>query len=415
MSKKKKKVNSNNTVNDQADAPAEKPVKLVEDIRPKKPAVEPKKEAGEKPVAEPAAHGWQHLLHDRKLIVLVCITLALLVITGATALVWKNQMARDRGNVTNQSKKPKAVAEETTPLTLPRRIDGVVVATADANNVPACVMIENAAFDGVRPQSGLSAAAVVYEIIVEGGITRLMAVYAGEQADPVGPVRSARDTYLEFASEYNCAYVHAGGSYTAMSAIPHFGLRDLEALREYQWFWRDSSKYSPHNLFTNTENLYKAISEGHSWTDAPTYTSWQFVDDDKLPTGEPALEVNIAFGGSYDVIYAYNTEGKYYERTNGGVLQTDAATGRTLTTRNIIVQHVPSGIYIEGKGRVNFSVTGEGTAEIFRNGVLTKGTWKKADRLGRTLFYDETGAEIPLVRGNSWVEIVPEGYSVTWK
>lgn len=408
MSKKKKK-------NKNALPPEEKPIIKVEDIRPKKTAVEPKKEAGEKPIAEPAAHGWKHLLHDRKLIVLVCITLALLVVTGATALVWKNQLARDRGNVTNQSKKPKAVAEETAPLTLPRRIDGIVVATADANNVPACVMIENAAFDGVRPQSGLSAASVVYEIIVEGGITRLMAVYAGEQTDPVGPVRSARDTYLEFASEYNCAYVHAGGSYTAMMAIPSFGLRDLEALREYQWFWRDSSKYSPHNLFTNTENLYKAISEGHSWTDEPTYVSWKFVDDTKLPAGDAATEVNINFGGSYNVKYTYNVEGKYYERTNGGVLQTDANTDAILTTRNIIVQHVPAGIWIEGKGRVNFSVTGEGVAEVFRDGVLTKGTWKKTDRLGRTLFYDETGAEIPLARGNSWVEIVPEGYTVDWK
>lgn len=415
MSKKKKKVSSNNTANSHTDAPAEKPVKLVEDIRPKKPVVELKKETGEEPTAEPTAHGWQHLLHDRKLIILVCVTLALLVVTGVTALAWKNQTARQSSNVINQSKKPKAVAEETAPLTLPRRIDGIVVATADANNVPACVMIENAAFDGVRPQSGLSAASVVYEIIVEGGITRLMAVYAGEQADPVGPVRSARDTYLEFASEYNCAYVHAGGSYTAMSAIPRFDMRELEALREYQWFWRDSSKYSPHNLFTNTENLYKAISEGHSWTDEPTYVSWKFVDDTKLPAGDAATEVNINFGGSYDVTYTYNMEGKYYERTNGGVLQTDANSGATLTTRNIIVQHVPPGIFIEGKGRVNFSVTGEGVVEIFRNGVLTKGTWKKSDRVSRTQFFDDTGAEISLARGNSWVEIVPEEYSVTWK
>ena len=301
------------------------------------------------------------------------------------------------------------------PLTLPRHIDGVVVATADANLVPACVMIENAAFDGVRPQSGLSAASVVYEIIVEGGITRLMAVYAGEQADPVCPIPTSHYTYLEFASEYNCAYVHAGGSYTAQLAIDNFELRDIDALREYQWFWRDSSKYSPHNLFTNTANLYQAIAEGHSWIEAPTYVSWQFVDDAKLPDGIVATEVKVNYGGAYNIIYTYNPEGKYYERTNGGVLQIDNNNDRTLTTRNIIIQHVPPGSYIEGKGRVNFSVTGEGVVEIIRNGVLTKGVWKKANRLDRTRFYDETGEEIQLARGNSWVEIVPEGYTVEWK
>ncbi|MBI4407086.1 MAG: DUF3048 domain-containing protein, partial [Candidatus Kerfeldbacteria bacterium] len=294
-------------------------------------------------------------------------------------------------------------------------LDGLLVAAADANNVPVCVMIENAAFDGVRPQSGLSAASVVYEVVVEGGITRLMAVFGGEAADEVGPVRSARDTYLEFVSEYNCGYVHAGGSYTAMQAIPRFELRDIDALYEGTWFWRDSSKYSPHNLFTNTENLYKAMSEGHSWTAAPVYATWNFVDDADLPTGDAATEVNIEFGGSYNVTYTYNSAAKYYERINGGTTQVDANNDRTLSVRNIILQHVPEGDYIEGKGRVNFSVTGEGTVEVIRNGVVTQGTWKKADRLDRTRFYDEAGVEIPLARGNTWVEIVPAGYTFDWK
>ncbi|EKD76318.1 MAG: hypothetical protein ACD_43C00153G0001 [uncultured bacterium] len=276
-------------------------------------------------------------------------------------------------------------------------------------------MIENAAFDGVRPQAGLSAAQVVYEVIVEGGITRLMAVFAGEKADTIGPVRSARDTYLEFASELNCAYAHAGGSYTAMEAIPNFKLRDLDGLREPKWFWRDSSKYSPHNLFTKTDNLYNAIKDGHSWTDAPTYSVWNFVDDDKIMTGEAANEVNILFGGSYDVNYTYSEEFKAYERKNGSVNHTDANTGKTLTARNIIIQKVPAGNFIEGKGRVNFSVTGEGEVNIFRLGKMEKGTWKKADRLARTQFFTTDGKEIPLARGNSWVEIVPEGYSFDWK
>jgi hypothetical protein len=276
-------------------------------------------------------------------------------------------------------------------------------------------MIENAAFEGVRPQAGLSAAQVVYEIIVEGGITRLMAVYAGEKADTVGPVRSARDTYLEFASELNCAYAHAGGSYTAMQAIPNFEMRDLDGLREPQWFWRDSSKYSPHNLFTSTDNLYTAIKDGHSWTDAPTYEVWSFVDDEKISVGETATEVNILFGGSYNVTYTYNAELAAYERTNGGVAHTDVNTGKTLAARNVIMQKVPAGDFIEGKGRINFSVTGEGEVYIARLGQLEKGTWKKADRLSRTQFFDAAGKEIKLARGTSWVEIVPDGYEYNWK
>src|SRR3989339_2036682 len=103
------------------------------------------------------------------------------------------------------------------PKKIPRRIDGVLVKPEESNLLPVCVMIENAAFGGVRPQSGLSQAQLVYEVIVEGGITRFMAVFSNAtQANAViGPGRSARDTYLEFVSELELAYAHAGGSYNA--------------------------------------------------------------------------------------------------------------------------------------------------------------------------------------------------------
>jgi hypothetical protein len=311
-------------------------------------------------------------------------------------------------------------------------------------------MIENAAFGGVRPQSGLNSASVVYEVIVEGGITRFMAVFAGEQSDEVGPVRSARDTYLEFASEYDCMYTHAGGSYTAMTAIPRFGLRDLDALREPQFFWRDSTKYAPHNLFTSTEKLEEAVV-AHSWhlEDEPDYESWNFVEavgapevseetdsaeavegedtvagedteegaavveEETVENGEEAIsQLQILFGGSYNVQYDYNDEGNYYERTNGNILQTDAATGETLRTNNIVVMHVGAGTSIEGKGRINWPVTGEGDVEIYHDGRVYYGTWKKPSRTERTQFYDADGELLPLVQGNTWVEVVPDHITV---
>lgn len=389
-------------------------VKVGKKVTAKKPTVE---EAAEKTEGEEPPTPW---FHDQKLLMMAAIVVALALIAVVTAVAWQKSQAGSGDKVVTETRKKNKTTEPVeAPTVLPRHLDGILVAVADANNVPVCVMIENAAFDGVRPQSGLSAASVVYEVVVEGGITRLMAVFGGETAAEVGPVRSARDTYLEFVSEYNCGYVHAGGSYTAMLAIQNFELRDIDALYEGKWFWRDSSKYSPHNLFTDTENLYQAASEGHSWTAAPVYTTWSFVDDADLPdgitSGGPATEVNIEFGGSYDVTYTYNATAKYYERANAGVTQIDANNDRTLSVRNIILQHVPEGDYIEGKGRVNFSVTGEGTVEVMRNGVVTTGTWKKANRLDRTRFYDAAGVEIPLARGNTWIEIVPAGYTFNWK
>lgn len=412
MSKKKSK-------KEQAAKPEVKPKGRTESTKEKSPATK-EPVVRKEPSISKNSRDWKAWVKTHKLPLGIAGGVLLLIISAlVVGLVWRqaaNQNS-DNGVGSNQKSKKKLqqVEGESVSITNARQIDGILVATAESNRVPACVMIENAAFSGVRPQSGLSAASVVYEVIVEGGITRLMAVFAGEQTDPVGPVRSARDTYLEFASEYNCGYVHAGGSYTAINAIPRFGLRDLDALRESRWFWRDAHKYSPHDLFTNTSNLYEAITTGHSWTDSPTYESWKFVDDVDLPNDDSATEINLGFGGSYDVTYTFNSEDGYYERINGGQNHTDSNTGKILTARNIIVQHVPEGDFIEGKGRVNFSVTGEGEVNIFRNGMLTTGIWKKADRLARTKFYTSDGQEIPLVRGNTWVEIVPDGYSVDWK
>lgn len=352
---------------------------------------------------------------DKRAQWLAIIVVILLVVAGAAgAVYYTNYSDHTTTTVTNKKNKSKNTNKVVAPTVLPRQIDGQMVAAADANKVPACVMIENADFEGVRPQAGLSSAQVVYEVVVEGGITRFMAVFAGGEADKVGPVRSARDTYLEFASEYNCGYFHAGGSYTAMQAIRNFKLRDVDGLLESKWYWRDSQKYSPHNLFTSTSNAYQAISEGHAWTEAPTYDSWLFADDQK-PTTLTANEVNVEFGGGYNVQYKYNTANANYERYDGGAAHTDSNSGDIITTRNVILEHVPAGIWIEGKGRVNFAVTGEGAVEIFHEGVVLEGTWKKADRLARTKFYDADGNELPLVRGNTWVEVVPDGVSSDWK
>lgn len=302
--------------------------------------------------------------------------------------------------------------------TAARRLDGMVVAKSESNLWPACIMVENAAFDGVRPQSGLSQASVVYEIIVEGGITRLMAVYGGETVTKIGPVRSARDTYIEFVSELDCMYGYAGGSFTAVQATQNLDIKTLNALSaDGRFYWRDKNLYAPHNLFTSSDLLTLASRDKKLDTLEPSFESWTFRDQPtEIRAGaRQATIITIDFSTpSYQVRWEYNTDQGYYERFNGGELQTDKETGQTLTARNVVVQMVPPGEYIEGKGRINFSVTGEGTVYIFRNGEVVEGTWKKANRTSRTQFYDSAGKLIELNRGNTWVEILPTDRSLSY-
>ncbi|MEK7539914.1 MAG: DUF3048 domain-containing protein [Patescibacteria group bacterium] len=309
-----------------------------------------------------------------------------------------------------------ATAEESSVAA--RHLDGMLVSTDEANTWPVCLMVENAAFDGVRPQSGLSQASVVYEVIVEGGITRLLAVYGGEAVTKIGPVRSARDTYIEFVSEMDCLYGYAGGSFTAAQATQSLALKTLNALSsDGRFFWRDKNIFAPHNLFTSSDLITLALRDKQLDTREPSYETWTFRDqpEEGSPEARQATLITLDFSTpAYQVRWEYKEEAGYYERYNGGVLHTDKENGQALTTRNIIVQMVPPGEYIEGKGRINFSVTGEGKVLVFRSGEVVEGTWKKADRVSRTQFFDAAGQPIELNRGNTWVEILPTDRSVTY-
>ncbi|MFH1536377.1 MAG: DUF3048 domain-containing protein [Patescibacteria group bacterium] len=306
--------------------------------------------------------------------------------------------------------------EEVLTGIIARRLDGMMVDATGANKQPVAIMIENLASGEVRPQHGLSRALVVYEVIVEGGITRFMALFAGEDASQIGPVRSARPTYLEFASEYDALYTHAGGSPEALGAIDGLGIKDLNALTGSRFFWRDTSKFAPHNLYTSSELIGFALRDMELEDEKVQFESWKFRDPKNLDDRtEEEKNIKVIFSTpSYDVEWKYDRENNNYTRTNGGVLQVDPATNETLTAKNIVVQSVPEALSAGEKGRVNFNVTGSGKVYVFREGEIVEGTWEKKDRLTRTKFYDENNQEIELVRGNTWIEILPEDSSLEY-
>lgn len=301
------------------------------------------------------------------------------------------------------------VAQETFRL-----IDGMAVDAEDANRQPIAVMIENAAFSGVRPQFGLSQAQLVYELVVEGGITRFMAVFAGEDfPESIGPVRSARPTFLEFVSEVDGLYAHAGGSPEAMQSIDGLGIKDLSALgADSRFFVRDSARVAPHNLFTSGTLLTLALRDKELANAEPNYESWVYKNDAPITVSPDDLErfVQIDFGSGADYLarWVYNKETNAYQRFNGGELQKDAIDKAILTFKNVVVVIVPPAIPAGEKGRINFDVTGSGDAYIARDGEVIKGRWEKPDRVSRTQFYTLEGNLIEFNRGSTWVEVLPE-------
>ncbi|MFH1366414.1 MAG: DUF3048 domain-containing protein [Patescibacteria group bacterium] len=298
-----------------------------------------------------------------------------------------------------------------------RRFDGLEVADASAASLwPVGVMIEN--LMTVRPQAGLSDASLIYETLAEGGATRFLVLFTGGSTAPViGPVRSARPYYLDWAYEYAALYAHAGGSPQALGNIRDYDTNNLDALsRDAVYFWRDTSRGAPHNLFTSGEKLVYALRDKGLLEKESTTRMWLFKDDAPLmERGEDQKFYKVKFSSyTYEVEWKFIKEENLYLRYNADRIQVDANNQQELKAKNIIVQIVPPEEYLGEKGRIGLNTHGEGKAFVLRDGIVIEGIWKKAERTDRTLFYDANGAEIEFNRGQTWIEVIPEGREWEW-
>jgi len=296
--------------------------------------------------------------------------------------------------------------EEEGEIKYVRALDGVVVVDEDqANPRIVSVMIED--LYQARPQSGLASAPLVYATLAEGGITRFIAFFNGdEELAKIGPVRSARPYYLEWVSEFDALYAHCGGSPNALAAIDGLGINDLNQMYSYKYFWRDTGRYAPHNLYTSSELLNTALRD-NGITESEIYRPWKFKDDEPDQSiNNVSIYVDYSVGETYDAEYLYNANNNDYVRYQLGSPQQDTNSG-DIRVKNVAIIRIPAEDYETEKGRLILDISGTGEAWVFRDGLKIHGIWQKEDRTSRTLFYNEEGNEIEFNRGNTWVEVVP--------
>jgi len=316
-------------------------------------------------------------------------------------------------------------------------------------------MIENHA--EARPQSGLSRADIVYEAVAEGGITRFLAVYyCGGSAQDIliGPVRSARIYYVDFASEYGDSplYVHIGGANDfSGSGDTHPKARALEQIQSYGWgryndidhasitakestyedssltFWRDYERLpgvaTEHTMYSTTDKLWwiaegrgltNVDEEGDSWDEV--FVSWKFKEEAGSNERGDVDDIKFNFWGGYGeygVNWQYNKESNEYLRYNGGQPHKDKNNDEQLKTKTVIVQFMQERGSIDRNKHILYTTTGTGNALVFQDGQAIKATWSKAKRESRTIF-KAGGKEIELNPGPIWIEIVPTHQDVEY-
>jgi hypothetical protein len=304
------------------------------------------------------------------------------------------------------------------PRTIPSKtvaspLTGVQIDPALATRPVTGVMIENSL--DARPQSGLNDAGIVFEAIAEAGITRFIGLYQEAQPQYIGPVRSLRPYYFDFASSFDASIAHVGGSPKALKQIRSGG-KDLDQFFNAGAYWRQSSRAAPHNVYTSFKNLDKLNKAKHY--KKSKFTPWPRKEEQPLATPKATtINVNIS-SANYNSSYKYDAKSNTYYRSEGGAKHVQLKSPNDKKPKQIhpkvlIALVMPYSIDSDGYHSV-YDMYGKGTAIIFQDGNVQKGIWRKANRSGQFSFKDAEGKTIELDAGQTWVVAVAAANRVSY-
>ena len=332
--------------------------------------------------------------------ILILILIIVILIAGGV-LAYK--IMKDKNNRTQE------VSENEDEEVLTAEVQNKDIQIFKGTDRPIAVMIDN--HNQAWPQAGLNKAYMVYEIVVEGGETRLMALFKGVTVDKIGPVRSSRHYFLDYAMENDAIYAHYGWSPQAESDIKQYNINNLNGITEStSTFWRVKDKAAPHNAVTSTDALLKAAKAKNYKTTSTKKSVLNYVSDDvKLEEGQDAKSITIPHSNLQTVKYVYDEENRVYKRYARNKAQTDWDTGNSITTKNIIVTFCNNYTLndSENKGRQGLENIGTFDGYYVTNGKTIKIKCIKESRNAQTKYQDLQGNEIEVNDGNTWVNICP--------
>ncbi len=263
-----------------------------------------------------------------------------------------------------------------------------------------------------RPQYGVDQADIFVETETEGGITRIMAVFASidKVPDQIGPIRSARTPFVNTADSLDAILVHCGASKAGFSAIDSTGIAEIDALYS-SLFWRDpylrDAKGYEYSLMTSREMLYNAVMGG-------SYNTFSSVDSPfsfalQQSNAPDAANIQLRLSGAEAVSFTYDVENNCYYKQLGlldGAEIHTMADGARITVQNVIVIYAEQ--YWENNVTINYNLNG-GSARLFTGGTVRSIAYtREADRLS---FLEEDGSAAVLNPGKTYILIASNSYS----
>lgn len=264
------------------------------------------------------------------------------------------------------------------------------------------VMIENS--EEARPQSGLDSAGIVFETVTEAGITRYLLLFQENKPDEVGPVRSVRPAYVDWAMGFDASIAHVGGSELAIQMINDRGGEDAKDMNEFfhaDTFYRKAEREAPHDVYAKSSALLALQKQ----------LKHETSKFDEIPRAEgtasatpTASVITLQFSHPvFGASFTFDPVTNNYTRSLAGLPHLDAITGAPITVKNVIVI----------KHDIQSGAVGGGAATLFKDGVATEIKWAQKDFRSRIKFTDANGTEVALNRGDTWISVLPPTGTLT--
>lgn len=350
-------------------------------------------------------------MNKKTKILIVVLIIIILLAGGIMAYKIINDKDKDNDNVIEE------MSENQQDNILTANVEEKQVQIFKGTDRPIAVMIDN--HNLAWPQAGLNKAYLVYEMIIEGGETRLMALFKGVNIDKIGPVRSSRHYFLDYVMENDAIYAHFGWSPQAKRDISKYSINNINGISESEsTFWRVRGKSAPHNAVTSTEALLNVAKNKKYKTTSEKESVLNYVTDEvNLENGQVANTVTIPHSTLQTVKYEFDEQNQVYKRFARGKAQTDWDTGNSVATKNIIITFCNNYTLDDGedKGRQELKNIGTFNGYYITNGKAIKIKCIKEARNLQTKYVDLEGNEIDVNDGNTWINVCPTNAKVEIK
>jgi hypothetical protein len=326
------------------------------------------------------------------------ILMSIILLLTLSACKDRKEKETDKGKPEKTETSDKKDPEESFSSLFP--LTGIAT-NEDVDKRAVAVMVNN--HWKARPQSGLHKADIVYEVLAEGELTRFLAIFQSEMPEKIGPVRSARDYYIELSQGYHAFFVAHGYSPEAKSILYSGSVDNINGM-DYDgvYFKRANFRKAPHNSYITSENIKKGMEKvGAEESDKLDMMPFLMKNSSAEIVGKVTKKVTITYPGGETVGYTFNEKKKTYARSSNDEPTIDRETETPITVSNVFIVEAVHRV-IDDAGRREINLTSGGDAILIQNGVAQEIAWKNEN--GRIL--PDGGAFVP---GKTWINIVPSG------